>query len=379
MNESPTSIQSQSLLLQGRPPLTTKHNLTIMKKSILILTVIFLSMTAGAQNSHKPTKIHLKNGTVDTFSVDTIKRITIIPELGMKIYFANGTSRDYLESQYDSITYHTPDLTGNSNRNDISIAKEAWRLEYPKLNEDTENNQVVVKYWKDQINFSLEWNRAIKSNRWTCYEMYNGNTADNGLRTDKFKPDPDIPTEYQTYPAQYKKTGFDQGHLCPAGDRQMDWDHNDQTFYMSNMQPQYGSHNRGLWKKLEEKVRSWNTESMRDTLYVVKAATINPENLYPQDEVSIDLPVPKYFYMAILCRKGDEYHAIGFWTEHLSEKQNSKQLGNYAVSIKKLQSLTGLDFFCNLPDATEDQVEKECDLDFWGLTGTPLISSEEGN
>lgn len=36
-----------------------------------------------------------------------------------------------------------------------------------------------------------------------------------------------------------------------------------------------------------------------------------------------------------------------------------------AVSIDRLEELTGIDFFCNLPDSIEDEVEKEYTADGW--------------
>jgi endonuclease G len=68
--------------------------------------------------------------------------------------------------------------------------------------------------------------------------------------------------------------------------------------------------------------------------------------------------------MAILSEKAGVYHAIGFWVEHRDDYgysngkyASSDVMKTYAVSIDKLEQLTGLDFFCNLPDDVENQVE----------------------
>ena len=81
------------------------------------------------------------------------------------------------------------------------------------------------------------------------------------------------------------------------------------------------------------------------------------------------LLVPRYFYMALLHynKTTDTYHAVAFWTEHLSTTQPVTYLGDYAISIDELERRTGIDFFCNLPDQTEQKVEQSYAASVWGL------------
>lgn len=85
---------------------------------------------------------------------------------------------------------------------------------------------------------------------------------------------------------------------------------------------------------------------------------------------SSGLIVPRYFFMALLCKKGDTYKAIGLWAEHINADHSSDKLSDYAVSIDELEQLTGIDFFCNLPDDTERRVESissDNAIRAWGL------------
>ena len=155
--------------------------------------------------------------------------------------------------------------------------------------------------------------------------------------------------------------------MCMSNDRQSSEEQNKQTFYYSNMQPQYSNHNSGLWQTLENKVNSWgNNSSFRDTLYVVKAATIDKADQRLAN-TSTGLIVPKYFYMAILCVKNGQYKAIGFWTEHTNNSVKNVKPKNYVVSIRELEEKTGIDFFCNLPDDIEETVESSYSLSAWGI------------
>ncbi|MBR6261783.1 MAG: DNA/RNA non-specific endonuclease, partial [Prevotella sp.] len=79
------------------------------------------------------------------------------------------------------------------------------------------------------------------------------------------------------------------------------------------------------------------------------------------------LIVPKYFFMAILCKNKQGYKAIGFWVEHLNEDRSNDNLIDYVVSIDELERLTGIDFFCNLPDDEEEQAERIVYPNTWGF------------
>ena len=133
------------------------------------------------------------------------------------------------------------------------------------------------------------------------------------------------------------------------------------------MQPQYSQHNEGLWANLESLVRNkWNQASYRDTLYIVKAATIDSDDQI-LTHTSTGLIVPKYFYMAVLAVKNGQYKAIGPWTEHKNVVDSNKKYATYAITIDELERRTGIDFFCNLPDDVEEQVESTLTLSAWGL------------
>ncbi len=250
----------------------------------------------------------------------------------------------------------------NTNRNIVSKStnKEVWRLEFPKIKGDDMN--IVITHSTDAygITYSLEWDCEKRANRWTCYEMYKDNSVKNVSRKDNFREDPNIPTKYQSTLSDYSGSGYSRGHLCPSSDRLCSQEQNGQTFYLSNMQPQIQGHNGGVWNILEEKLRnSWNQDSKRDTLYVVKAATIDDDNI--KTYTSSGLIVPKYFYIAILSVKNGVYNALGVWSPH--ETGSTTEY----ISIDELEKRTGIDFFCNLPDDIEAKVEASYDSSYWGI------------
>ena len=265
-------------------------------------------------------------------------------------------------------------LTININANKTAEHPEAGRLEMPKLKEGVVNMLLVKRLSSGAINFCIEWDISKKAQRWTAFRWDNTNSSGYVKREDNFIEDFDIPEMYRTTSSHYSGSGYTRGHICASADRWNSLEANRQTFLYSNMQPQLYSFNGGIWANLESKVRSWNEASFRDTLYVVKGGTIDRSSdirEYVRKGSPLQLLVPKYFFMAILCKNSsttnDGYKAIGFYLEHRSFYEDEKNLAPYIVSIDQLENLTDIDFFCNLPDHIERQVESQVVKTAWGF------------
>jgi len=374
-------------------------------KVMLLLVMMTFGLSAGAQKvttvspadapadgkKHGMT-LYFKDNTQLQYTIDQLEHVTYLPGIGMKVYVKGSeTSVDFLFSQMTQIDYQEDD-NANANYKAFSMAdyQYAYRLEYPHLSDnvsptaDAAKSQVIVKETDDYgITYSLEWDNAKIANRWTCYTLHAGNSLSSVDRHDDFKADPDVAVSATL--ADYSGSGFSRGHLCPSADRLCTTEQNKQTFYLTNMQPQYQTHNGGLWGRLEAEVRNFATDdsytdSHCDTLYIVKAATISDKVTIGDEEVDgvysdikcgseHQLLVPKYFYMALLHynKETDTYQALAFWTEHINEIQSVADLSVYAITIDELEKRTGIDFFCNLPDEIEHDVEAAVDLKFWHL------------
>lgn len=378
-----------------------------MKKSILIALVGIIAtmnaLAARAQQSQRVVTnvsqitIELKNNTTVTITQDIDSVVYVGQHLGFKVYITGEASRDFLFSQVINVEITTGEEPGpgpddenknaNWNISGTNIPKSgadptftnrstddyAWRLEYPHINVASGNQRVVKSTSAYGITYSVEWDNNKIANRWTCYTMCSKNNASNVTRTNKFYEDDAVTTSPANSYTQ--SSTYSRGHLCPSADRLASTEQNKQTFYMTNMQPQYQNHNGGIWATLEGDVRTkWQPTNNIDTLYVVKAATIADVTLNGSTSTGIittttdddghTLLVPKYFYMAFLYynKTADSYRAFALWTQHLSSNNpNESTVLNpdkgYIISIDELERRTGIDFFCNLPDAIEDEVE----------------------
>ena len=262
------------------------------------------------------------------------------------------------------------DKVANVNANPAS-RKEYLRLEFPRIKDDGNNLVVVHTTAEYGVNYSVEWDCDKKSQRWSCYQMYASNSVAHTSRyysdTNQYPADPDIPSVLYFTSDPFWGSGFDHGHICPSADRLCSAEANYQTFFLSNMQPQFNKFNAGLWAKMEGQVRTWNRAQFRDTLYVCKGGTIDRADQLLMTTAK-GLLVPRYFFMAILCKNSQGYKALAFWVEHENRSDNANNnLYPYTISIDQLEELTGIDFFCNLPDDKEKEVESAVFPQAWGL------------
>ena len=243
----------------------------------------------------------------------------------------------------------------------------ASRMEIPRL-KGGNDNLFIVHTTSDGVNFCIEWNNSLRAQRWSAYRWDRSNTGGNAGYSGEFREDPLIPYAYRTTLDDHKSNGYDRGHIIGSADRQRTVEANSQTFYLSNMQPQLNAFNaQGIWYALENRLRiTYNKDSFRDTLYVVKGGTISSGKYTMERKI----PVPKYFFMALLRKRNNMtanggYAAVGFWMAH--EANTDATFKNYAVSIDELEELTGIDFFCNLPDEIEKAVEQSYSTAVWQL------------
>ncbi len=312
----------------------------------------------------------------------TIKAIAVKGDVLSTVVTATyiiGSSANNVNANWNIAGSGIPQSKADPTFTNKSTDEYAWRLEYPHINTASDNQRVVKAVSTYGITYSLEWDNNKIANRWTCYTMCAKNNATNVGRKDAFKADDAVtvsPSDSYTNSSTYSR-----GHLCPSADRVASRDQNSQTFYMTNMQPQYQNHNGGVWATLEGYVRSkWQPTNNTDTLYVVKAATIANVTLNntlstgiitnTTDGAGHTLVVPKYFYMAFLYydKSANSYKAFALWTEHLNgNNPSAATVISNRISIDELERRTGIDFFCNLPDDIEATVEATAS--YWDFSG----------
>ena len=175
-------------------------------------------------------------------------------------------------------------------------------------------------------------------------------------RTNRFRRDPEIPTGSATT-ADYRRSGYDRGHLAPAADMAFSVQTMADSFFMSNMSPQKPAFNRGIWKRLEEQVRQI---AIREKAIYVVTGPILPK----KKTVTIganQVTVPTHYYKVIFDLTPPR-KMIGFI---LPNEGSDRPLEDFAVTVDVVEKATGLDFFSTLPQAVQKRLESTITVSAW--------------
>lgn len=206
--------------------------------------------------------------------------------------------------------------------------------------------------------FSLSYNEKYEQAEWVAYELKKSYVRSSNFDRPYFIEDPKVKTRSADW-RNYKKSGYDKGHLCPAGDMEFAINAYNDTFFTSNISPQTHDFNGGVWNRLEQKVRYWATKY--DGVYVITAGVLQPNlKTIGQDQVL----VPNYFYKILLDNSNGQYKMIAFLVPNA---KSNKPLYEFVVSVDSIEKMTGIDFFPKLDDKTENSLEKNSDYKAWSF------------
>ena len=239
----------------------------------------------------------------------------------------------------------------NSDESHISnISTTAEQLQKVVTNPALEEELVYYR------GMTVSFNRRLHIPNWVAWELTALETGGDANRSEKFFCDESVPGCPDSW--DYSYSGYDRGHMAPAGDMKWDEEAMRQTFYLTNICPQAPELNRGTWKSLEEKCR---VRAKNDSAIIIICGPILTDSIteYIGDS---GVAVPKRFFKVVLSPYRDEPVAIGFIMP------NAKVVGGMqpaAVSIDEVESATGHDFFSILNDDEENRLESMCNFNRW--------------
>jgi endonuclease G len=136
----------------------------------------------------------------------------------------------------------------------------------------TADREKPDNYLLKKRQYDLSYNNAKWTPNWVSWQLskaWLGKTR----RGNPFAPDTSLPAGFFVVrPNDYRASGFDRGHVCPAGDRSASKEDMDATFLMSNMMPQAPDLNRITWEKLEAYCRDQVRDGEQDAYIVAGPA-----------------------------------------------------------------------------------------------------------
>lgn len=233
-------------------------------------------------------------------------------------------------------------------RADKSIDLE--RLTIPKI----KNGDIIIEH----TGFTLSYNEKHEQANWVAYVLTDEEARKIvAQRNENFREDPDVPTGSATLD-DYRRSGYDRGHLAPAADFRWSETALDETFLLSNMSPQDREFNKGIWNDLEMAVRVYAKRFKKICVVTGPVLTDGPYKTIGQNKVS----VPKYYYKVILDYSDPELKAIGFI---IPNEGSDEDFYKYACSVDDVEKATGIDFFYILNDRHENMLEGTFDINLW--------------
>ncbi|MGY5352686.1 DNA/RNA non-specific endonuclease [Wenyingzhuangia sp. IMCC45533] len=284
-----------------------------MKKSLLFTLLLFFLIVLGVfllKESKSQNSVEVENTTPETYNQ----------------------------------TYTIPETTENTSEEEQQIGDNkslSFSYNYNLLKPSKKD----IVY--DKTYYSIDYNEEHEQPNWVYYLLTSEFVNGSAKRKDRFKADNEITTKSATL-SDYKKSGYDRGHLCPAADMKINDLAMRETFLLSNMSPQLPSLNRGEWKRLEAKIRDWAVEE--DSIIVV-TGPIFKNNLGKIGKSKVTIP-GAYYKVIYDITKPQKMTA--FILPHIKELES---FANYQTSVNEVEQQTGIDFFSMLDDATEEVLE----------------------
>ncbi len=221
----------------------------------------------------------------------------------------------------------------------------------PKLNGDT-----LIRH----SYYTLSYSEQHEQPKWVAYELKPEMLYKVVERKNNFREDPFVLTGSATYDDYSSDPNYDAGHMLCSRNMQFSCEAMDETFFMSNMSPQHKDLNRIRWAHLESLERSMVERN--GSLYVVCGPVL--KNITKTIGVTNQVSVPDYYFKVILEYDSLSTKCIGFL---MPNEKCPLPLESYVVSVDSIESITGLDFFHNIPDEIEIKIEALVDKSKWSF------------
>jgi endonuclease G len=196
--------------------------------------------------------------------------------------------------------------------------------------------------------YAVGYDFARKGPLWVAYHITKESVEKKRKRSNSFKVDREVSTQYRSALNDYKHSGYDRGHMAPAATMDFSKKSMQESFLLSNMTPQLPGLNRQGWRYLEEYIRTWAEQ--RSELYVVTGALFEGEEKFIGDRVS----VPSGYFKVVF----DLMHCAGLAFIVPQKKISKAQLPDFIVSIDEVEARSGLDFLALLSDEVEANIEE---------------------
>ncbi|TXB66136.1 DNA/RNA non-specific endonuclease [Vicingus serpentipes] len=250
---------------------------------------------------------------------------------------------------------------------ELKLAKIRQEIAEIGLPKPVEGEEVI-----SHLAYSLVYDENHEQAKWVVHIISTDIIDGKASRSNNFRVDTLVKTGSATEKDYFLKTkklgeknkyeydgfGYDRGHLAPSADFKWNKKALSESFYYSNMSPQLADFNRKKWAKLEGLMRGY-VENNNEQLFIVTGPILN-DSLPVIERGENQVTIPEYFYKVALDYANKK--AIGFI---MPNKDIKNPISSFAVSINEVEMAAGIDFFYQLDDELEEQLESQNQVSDW--------------
>ena len=218
-----------------------------------------------------------------------------------------------------------------------------------------------TNYLMEKSQYVLSYHRDNGTPNWVSWHLdtsWLGSTP----RQDDFRSDTTLPAGwYRVTGSDYSGSGYDRGHMTPSGDRTSSVANNSATFLMTNIIPQAPDNNQQSWASLESYCRT--LASSGNEMYIVSGGQ-GVSGFVAGGKVAV--PTYTWKVIMVLPNGSNDVARVTTATRLIAvvmPNQNgiSTNWRDFRVSVDYVESLTGHNFFSNVPDSIENVIESTTD------------------
>lgn len=223
-----------------------------------------------------------------------------------------------------------------------------------------------------RLGYALAHNTDRKTADWVAWHLTTKKALGCLPRKNTFKADPDLARGTRAELVDYRNSGYDRGHIAPNADFLWSEIAQRESFLLSNMSPQLGSFNGGIWKYVEELTRVWATT--RGEVLVIAGPIYSD---MPLERIGRNrVAVPPFYFKIIFDPKSKQ--AVAFIFPHAQTPRS--QLPTLQATVREIEAQTGLDFFNTLAADEQAVLEStkvpiwEADIKSWNVVRKSICS-----
>jgi endonuclease G len=213
--------------------------------------------------------------------------------------------------------------------------------------------------------YVVGYSESMRNPLWVTYRIFDVPQLSHGKRPSRFSVD--TRTRAQVAHNDYTHSGYDRGHMAPNYGIATRYGREAQleTFLMSNVIPQNRTVNRHLWKNLEMRVAKRYGRYFGE-VWVITGPIFQGEI----KKLDSGIPVPSAYYKIIVDERNGSLRALAFVVPRYVPSYT--RIKSFLVSIDDVELFTDIDFFPDLPNETEAELESQRATRLWPWIGPSI-------